>query len=590
MTLDTFEKKFSETIKKLGYAFFTQKKVDELEQTGDKWVAFVRAKDNDFDVTTTLKNKTIVSFSCDCNDDNLQCEHVAALLYAVQAHTEGTKPKAKVAKTVVEKIAKPKKPAKPETFTELLEKVPADELRAFLKENFARNKDFKSLFMARFMISSSAVEGGKEKFLTLVENAMKIGFDRSGYADWQGTKKMLKPLKMLLKQGKAMLAKGEYMDAAYMGEALMLKITEKLNNVYDVNDILEYADDGLELMKGILNTNAPQNLKDTIWNTWLEMSSHQMYFTYSNLGYDIYDSLVAYANDNRREDAFIAATTRRLVELKRSKKPENSSINLYAVKKLTLLQLELYKNRGNTVAAQAIIAKNLNVPEILKIQIDLLIDAKKYGEAKQVIFQYHSATGLYQNTTAAVESWKTLLQIAQLENDQLEIRRLAKDLWEKSGQTTFYYRLYKNTFSPSEWVKEVDGLIANHQTLKKDYTYMLIEENRWATLLERVTALTQDSQRGYVWGVSNYDIIEKYDQYLLPHFPEEVTKLYKEYIYKSALNASERSAYHSICGKLKRLANYPNQRATAQELTKVLKEKYANRPAFVNELEKIKWE
>ncbi len=587
MTLDTFEKALSEAIKKKAHTFFIQKKVDELEQTGDKWVAFVREKDQDFDVTVTIKNKTILNHSCDCECSDSLCEHVAALLYAVQAHTEGTKSKTKTAKTVIEKAAKPKKPAKPETFTELLEKVPADELRAFLKTNFARNKDFKSLFMACFTASTSSVEGGREKFLALVENTMKIGLDRNGYADWQGVKKMIKPFKMLVTQGKAMLAKGEYMDAAYMGEALMLKITEKLNNVYDVNDISECAGNGLELMAAVFETNAPQNLKDTIWNTLLEMSSHQMYFTYSNLGYDIYEKLLVYADDNRKEEAFITTTTRRLVELKMSDESENAY--LYTSKKLTLIQLRLYKNRGNILAAQKIIAENLDIYEMREIQVDLLIDAKKYAEAKQLILNHLQGTGQNQKSIAFIASWKTLLRIAQIENNQPEIRRLTKALWEKSPQTLFYYRLYKNTFLPSEWVKKTESIIENHQKFKKDYTYILVEEQQWATLLERVTALAQETQYEYVWGGNNYDVIEKFDQYLLPLFPEKLTELYKEYIYKNALSATDRSAYHSVTLKLKRLANYPNQNETAQALAKALKEKYANRPAFVSELDNIKW-
>jgi hypothetical protein len=584
MTLDTFEKKLSSSIQKQAYTFFTQKKVDELEQTGDKWVAFVRGKDNDFDATATVKNKTITSHSCDCDSDELICEHVAALLYAVQAHTEGTPSKTKIAKSVVEKAAKPKKPAKPETFTELLEKVPADELRAFLKENFARNKDFKSIFMARFTVSSSSVEGGREKFLTLVENTMKIGFDRSGYADWQGLKKMLKPLKMLVTQGKKMLANSEYMDAAYMGEALMLKISEKLGNVYDPNDLIEYASNGLEIMEAVFQTDAPQNLKDTIWNTLLALSSTNVFFKYSNLGYDIYNALIINADDAKKENAFITATTQRLVALKANTKNDDYE-NKHITKKISLLQLELYKHRGNTTAAQHLIAKNLDIPEIRQIEVEMLIKAKDYAKAKSIIFDSIQSE---RNHNLIFEAWRTLLQIAQLENDEPEIRRLAKELWEKSGNTTKYYRLYKSTYDSKVWTKLADDIIEDHKKSKKEYAYILIEEERWAQLLERVTDLATESQRGYIWGVSDYDIMAKYDSYLLPHFPEELTQLYKDYIYKSALNATDRSAYFSVGLKLKRFATYPNQLAAANQLTNALMSKYANRPAFVEELGKLK--
>jgi hypothetical protein len=441
--------------------------------------------------------------------------------------------------------------------------------------------------MARFTVSSSSVEGGREKFLTLVENTMKIGFDRSGYADWQGLKKMLKPLKMLVAQGKKMLANSEYMDATYMGEALMQKISEKLNNVYDANDLMEYASEGLEMMEAVFQTDAPQNLKDTIWNTLLELSGKEVFFANSNLGYEIYSVLIAYTDDTRKEKAFITATMRRLIDLKANTQTANH-LTRYAVKKLSLLQLELYNRRGNTTAAQDIIAKNLDMPEMQQIQVEMLIKAKDYSEAKRVIVHNLQPTERPHSPHHLIDSWKTLLQIAQLENDEPEIRRLAKELWEKSAETGHHYRLYKSTYESRVWAKLADNIIEEHKKSKKEYSYILIEEERWAQLLERVEDLTNESQRGYIWGSSDYDIIAKYDGYLLPHFPEKVTQLYKDYIYKSALNATDRSAYFSVGLKLKRFATYPNQLAAANQLANALMSKYANRPAFVDELTKLK--
>jgi hypothetical protein len=583
MKLDTFEKLLSSSIQKKAYEFFTKKKVDELEQTDDKWVAFVREKDNDYDVTVTLKSKTIIAHSCDCDTDEPLCEHVAALLYAVQAHSEGTKSTHKTTKTVAEKITKPKKPAKPETFTELLEKVPADELRAFLKENFARNKDFKSLFMTQFMVSASSVESGLEKYMALLENAFKSVSDRRGYIDWNGCQKVIKSLKLLVKEGKTMFANRQYADVAYLSEALLVTASQKLTNVADTSELSAYASEGLSFLKTILeDVNIPQNLRDTVWERLVELSDYPVFLTSRSLEMPILEVLSDNAKDAQRQTIFIKLVDKKLHD--RSK----NNMDTFFLQSLLLLKVQFYIKHDRWADAQVVLDNNLHFKALRNLNVNFLIAHQNFAEAKKVLHQGISLMDNARDNAGLLESWDVLLKIAQKENDIPEIQRLAKLLWERSDRSISYYRIYKSSFPSKVWEGMVDTILEEYKESKHSPSSILIEEARWQALLEFVQ---QETNRllfaNAIQETIYYNPIQQYETYLLPRFPTEFIHIYREYIQKMAIRANDRMGYFRIGEYIKRLASYPDQKEATKQLLEKLISKYSVRPALADELKKL---
>lgn len=109
------------------------------EHPKGSFVAYVDEGDQSFDATVSLgKNKLIIAHACDCGKGNMLCIHrIALLLHLSNGGSKKSSPK----------IPKSKKKLPHEV---VLEKVDAEELKAWVASLFVKNKDLELAFMNHF--------------------------------------------------------------------------------------------------------------------------------------------------------------------------------------------------------------------------------------------------------------------------------------------------------------------------------------------------------------------------------------------------------------------------------------------------------
>jgi len=73
---------------------------------------------------------------------------------------------------------------------------------------------------------------------------------------------------------------------------------------------------------------------------------------------------------------------------------------------------------------------------------------------------------------------------------------------------------------------------------------------------------------------------------LLPAYKEEVYTLFLRYIERNAAAASNRKAYQQVCALIRRLRKAGGKEEAA-DIKQKLYQKYANRPAFRDELTRV---
>ena len=81
--------------------------------------------------------------------------------------------------------------------------------------------------------------------------------------------------------------------------------------------------------------------------------------------------------------------------------------------------------------------------------------------------------------------------------------------------------------------------------------------------------------------------IEYYGKQLAAEYPEEVHRIFEEYILKEAKQATDRGKYKRVCHLLKNFAE-ANGKEQALILAERLIEMYPRRPAMLDELERLK--
>ena len=110
------------------------------------------------------------------------------------------------------------------------------------------------------------------------------------------------------------------------------------------------------------------------------------------------------------------------------------------------------------------------------------------------------------------------------------------------------------------------------KTYQDVYTRILIEEGEKQKLLE------------YVQGSPLS--VETYNKHLIPEFKEEVYLLFLQYIEQSAARAGNRKDYQRVCAIIRNLKK-AGGKERALEIKLKLYNKYANRPAFRDELSRV---
>lgn len=180
-----------------------------------------------------------------------------------------------------------------------------------------------------------------------------------------------------------------------------------------------------------------------------------------------------------------------------------------------------------------------------------------------------------QEHSGLVTKWKQY-QIEAYEGlgDMDKQRELALELMY--GNDYEYFIKLKSMYEPDEWPLVREGIVTvfEKQTYPPSiYAKILIEEK----LTEKLLAYCK-RERYY---------IEQFYPYLKNEFPNEVDELYRQFIESEAVKASDRKKYRKVC-KIIKTYNKVCGADRAKVLIEQLKQIHINRPAFIDELTKLK--
>ena len=411
----------------------------------------------------------------------------------------------------------------------------------------------------------------------LIKQGLQSSKDRYGFINYGKSFKALRPAEALYKKMLSYKNQGSYHEVWYINRAILTQISAAILHMDDSSGIaggLIYGslDELLNLAKNVTN----QDLRNEMFKVLGREFEREKYraFGFEQL---IFQILTLLADDNKK----LQQIQKRLDTLAEKIDEETGYSRDIHEENLLDMRIQLMEKVGNNEEAVSLLEDNKRFWKFREKLIERAFRNENLNEAKALAregLQQSAAEKQYGLVTYCLE-W--MAKIAQKEQNTADYRKYILRLFENTRDPG-YYKKWKGTFSDvseqtQAYAKYIENLRQSSQDLhQKNELLGLIfnHEQDWDSLVEIV------DHAAY--------LLDRYGWKLLEHRPKGILPWFKKRIRQEADHASERKSYKAIAEELRKIAVYSGGREMAQHLFIELQDKYSNRPAMIDELNKVK--
>lgn len=569
ITLDNFESQISSDIVKRGKNYFQNGAVTYFDEVDDgSWEAEVDGSDT-YQLEILLEGRTVQRYSCDCPYDGEVCKHVVAVLYELRQeikknHVKPTPPKNK-------KL----------TLQSLLEKISLKELQDFIVEYAASDKTFYQKFELHFAEKDERIDVRK-KYTDLINKIFRSNSDR-GYIGYNESRKVSRELEKIVAMGYQYAEKDNFKDALTVTQVLLVELMSAYPETDDSSGELGGTFYSIaELFDFLATSSMGLRLKEELLEFLARELQNQAYFNFGDAGYELMNILPKLALALGEPDLYLTV----LEKLER-----NSSS--YFQDFLRTTRINFLRSIGRTEAVNKEIEANMDIPNVRQGVVDEAMESKDYAKAKTLL-RNGILVAERLNHPGTIDDWeKQLLAIAQLENDQTQIRYFARKFTFDRSFNLDYYRQWKKTFPAEDWEKEIEDHI--QKTIKEikkkprkgfwstpememfqELSPIFVEEKKWLRLLELVQKHPA------------MDALDRVRPYLAKLYPEELRAMYLPLLEDWGKRVYTRPDYNKLATQMKSIkTDIPQAKDAIDQLVVSLKEQNPRRPAMLEELNEV---
>jgi hypothetical protein len=577
-TLQNFETQVDPVILQRGQGYFTSKAVCSLEETGkDSWLAIVEGTDT-YQVAVSLKNQQeIKSFACSCPYDGAICKHVVAVFLALRKKLK--------ARSGPHQRKNPGK----EVFESLLQHISLQEYQVFIRDYALKDEIFKTDFELYFASKDDRIDTGK-KYKERTRKLIRIFSDR-GFIHYKDTFALASEVGALLQTSQHYFTENSFRQAFVIASVVVEEMMKVMPQCDDsAANISQTIEEAIQLIGGISAAAKDDPvLKEQMLDFLHKKLKDPLYFEYGDFGYNLFAVFMDLALDLHQTEVLLSFINTKLAKL-------GGGYEAYEKEYFLTRKIEILTALGNTKEAESLIWENLDVVAVRKGEVEKALTRQDYPAAKNLITEGIRVAAALDHT-GTVENWqKQLLRLAVLEKDTETIRDYSLHFAFDRGFHLEYYQQWKSTYSKQEWPAVIDQFIADtvqrkirkweklhgqawqpaHPPTLQKLGPVYVQEKYW----DRLLALVQQE--------NNLDTTLSYHQYLVAHYPAELVSLYLPALEKYGQQATGRADYARLVAHMKMVMKaIPDGKEQIITLAHHLKEKYARRPAMVEELNKM---
>lgn len=515
------------------------------------WSAFIKLE-KEYETEIKLVNKKVNRYSCECDafSKDKICPHIVATLFKLRE------------KLSEKKVPEKKVKSRSKLNTNIiLSEVNHQDLVKFVKEYAKKNRNFALDLKTKFASSMPGTEHA-DTYDQLLASAFSMYKNKDGGVNQRGLKQLASVFTELISQAEDYLALKRYTEAYPILQSVLYKAPLLIK--YDKEENMSFIFlQVLGLVEKIITQDISPEFKRNIFNFLIEDIPLRSIFEFNleteylkillDLGMMISETEIIYEN---------------IEEWKKT-----IQLSKHNLANILVLNVKLLEKEKKFKEAEKMIDENLANPSILFIAIE---EAKKNGDWKKIKQISLTSLNKVENARHKGMIHDVLFEAAcNLENESDKekyaiIRFLESydfkyiDALIEDNSTEYATKLYSNL---------IDSL--------EQQTYSKSKRNSIAEIYFR----NGDSKSlfAYIKKLGSLELIQMFDQRLLPKKKRQIYPLYKHLILNYLSNHLGRVPAQKIASLIQHLKSI-GAHDLAYDITGFLKDEYAERHSLMDEI------
>jgi len=572
LTLDNFETALASKIVQRGHEYFKSQAVELLDKDSPgNWSAVVSGSE-DYEVEVVLSGRNVSETFCDCPyDGGPVCKHVVAVLYALREQAASPKQASAQAKKL--------------SFEDLLLKVSADELRAFIRHQRQGNREFGEKFMLFFAEKDPSMDVSA-KYEGLVRGIVRNNSSQ-GFIEYRQTFAFSKEIRSVLNAAEAAIAQKNYRDAFAIAKVICHEVMQLVQASDDsAGNIGGVLSSGIQIFEKIAEaTTVSPELLGQLLEHLGKILPDKTWFDYGDYGYDLL-TIAEKTALRTRPEVFLNL-------LDALAKIHVGKYSDYTQDHFKKARIRFLQTAGRAEEAEKLVAENLEVVELRMDVVQQAIDKQDFTKAKRLVAEgIQIAEGKKHPGTVA--DWeKVLLDIARRENDVMTVRQITQKFAFDRGLNAQFYQAWKATFSAARWPQAIEQYIQSVIEKEKAQPRRGVWDDLAHTLFLRLSPIfIQEEQWERLLNIlpkpPGENMLSTVHPYLSKRYPQEMLAFYLPVLENLGDKASSRNEYQHLAALMKKVKqDIEGSHAAMDVLAADLIRKYSRRPAMVEELRKV---
>ena len=549
---------FQEHILDRGESYYFDGAVLELHKTEHGYHGVVEGTE-DYEVDIEMEGGRICEMYCSCPyaEGGNNCKHMAAVLFEIEEQSEED--------ILTEETCQDDQEQEVE---EIIERIPEEELRSFVKEIAAQNSEIRNILMTRYAVKID------EKQMDLLKQGVNQHVweygDRSGYIDYRNAWDFCWALENYLEDKVDTLIDRKCYRQAF---ELTNYVFRTIGNI-DIDDsdggTSQVANACYDKWKEILE-NCSEEEKNEMFSWFMSHLSCDYVVDYME---DYMEDFLTHEFQNREMLEKMLKDLDERIEMQTSSTDCGSTWSArYGYENNIIKRLELMERLGfSAEEIREYRRQHWRFSVVRELEIQENLNNGNLDEAIRILQESKILDKEYPGLIARYS--EQLISIYETQPDkEVYKKELLYYVFECPQNNLVHIYKLKKVCTDKEWDGYREKILKSPKNYNILYPFME-KEGMYEPMLECLKKET------FIYN------LDRYEKVLKEKFPEQVRDIYISYLRHEAERASNRNRYRELMKYLKKIRRYPRGKEKASEIAKNWRAVYYRRTAMMDEMQK----